>query len=118
MAERLNDLPVLQCSLDPEGLAAQRERYARVSRAVAGSRRTPGELVVVFDPVRLDRALLEEALAIERACCPFFTLHLEGGTLRVGVAEAGQGPALDAIAHLLGVAEEEHDTARAVPARR
>lgn len=103
MAERLTELPVLQCSLDADGLAAQRRRYARVSRAVAGSRRVPGELTVEFDPARLDRGLLEEALAIERACCPFFVLRLDGATLHVRVAEPHQEPALDAIVHLLGV---------------
>ena len=103
MAEPLTELPVLQCSLDAAGMRAQRERYARVSGAITGSRRAPGELTVEFDPARLDRGLLEQALAIERACCPFFVLRLDGATLRVRVAEPHQEPALDAIAHLLGV---------------
>ena len=99
----MTELPVLQCSLDAAGMRAQRERYARVSGAVTGSQRAPSELTVAFDAARLDRGLLEEALAVERACCPFFVLRLDGATLRVGVAEPHQEPALDAIAHLLGV---------------
>ena len=103
MDGRMTELPVLQCALDADGLAAQRERYARVSRAITGSRREPGELVVEFDEAGLDRALLEQALAIERECCPFYDLRLDDARLSVRVAEPGMEPALDAIAHLLGV---------------
>ena len=103
MAEPLTELPVLQCSLDAAGMRVQRERYARLAGEITGSRRVPDELTVDFDPARLDRALLEEALAVERACCPFLALRLDGATLRVRVAEPHQEPALDAIAHLLGV---------------
>ena len=103
MAEPLTELPVLQCSLDAAGMGAQRERYARVAGAITGSRRVPGELTVDFGLARLDRAPLEEAPAVERACCPFLAQRLDGATLRVRVAESHQEPALDAIAHLLGV---------------
>ena len=103
MADPLTQLPVLQCSLDAAGLSAQRERYGRVATAVTGSRRTADELTVDFDPRSLDRTALEEALAVERSCCPFFSLSLDGERLRVRVAEPQQAPALDAIAHLLGV---------------
>jgi hypothetical protein len=75
----------------------------RVARAVTGSRREPGELLVDFDPATLDRGLLEEALAVERECCPFFALRLDGARLSARVAEPHQDPALDAIASLLGV---------------
>jgi hypothetical protein len=102
--DRMNDSPMLEaCALDADGLAAQRDRYARVAGAIRGSRRVPGELTVDFDPAALDRALLEEALAIERECCPFYRLRLDGARLQVRVAEPRQEPALDAIAHLLGV---------------
>jgi hypothetical protein len=103
MEGRVTELPVLQCALDADGLAAQRERYARLSRAITGSRREPGELVVEFDGAALDRPLLEQALQIERACCPFYELRIDGARLSVRVADPDQEPALDAIAHLLGV---------------
>jgi hypothetical protein len=101
VAEPLSELPILECSLDAAGLAAQRERYARLARSVTASTRAPGELTVEFGP-GLERDLLAEALDIERACCPFFELRLEGARLRVRVAEPHQEPALDAIAHVLG----------------
>ena len=93
---------MMSCALDAEAMSVQRDRYARVARAIIGSRRASGELVVDFDPAALDRGLLEEALAIERACCPFYVLRLDGTRLSVRVAEPHQEPALDAIAHLLG----------------
>ena len=98
----MQELPVLQCALDADALAAQRERYARIAAARVASRREPGELIVEFDEARLDRALLEQTLAIERECCPFYDLRLDGARLSVRVAEPHQEPALDAIAHMLG----------------
>ena len=98
----MQELPVLQCALDADGLAAQRERYARIAAARVAARREPGELIVEFDEARLDRALLEQTLAIERECCPFYVLRLDGARLAVRVAEPHQEPALDAIAHMLG----------------
>ena len=98
----MQDLPVLQCALDADALAAQRERYARIAAARVTSRREPGGLIVEFDEARLDRALLEQTLAIERECCPLFVLRLDGARLSARVAEPHQEPALDAIAHMLG----------------
>ncbi|HET8953419.1 MAG TPA: hypothetical protein VFN44_23045 [Solirubrobacteraceae bacterium] len=98
----MQELPVLQCALDADALAAQRERYARIAAARIGSDRRPGELVVEFDEARLDHALLEQTLAIERECCPFYILRLDGARLSVRVAEPHQEPALDAIANMLG----------------
>ena len=98
----MQELPVLQCALDADALAAQRDRYARIAAARVAARREPGELIVEFDEARLDRALLEQTLAIERECCPFYDLRLDGARLHVRVAEPHQEPALDAIAHMLG----------------
>jgi hypothetical protein len=98
----MSELPVLQCALDADAMSAQRDRYARLAAAVTGSRRESGELLVDFDLERLDRGLLEEALAIERECCPFYVLRLDGPRLSVRVAEPHQEPALGAIAHMLG----------------
>ena len=97
------DGELMACALDANGMSAQRGRYARVAAAITGSRRELEELLVDFDPAALDRGLLEEALAIERECCPFYVLRFDGARLTVRVAEPHQEPALDAIAHLLGV---------------
>jgi hypothetical protein len=91
------------CALDTNGMSVQRGRYARVAAAITGARREPGELLVDFDEAALDRGLLEQALAIERECCPFYVLAFDGARLSVRVDEPHQEPALDAIAHLLGV---------------
>ena len=103
MDGELTELPMFACALDADAMSLQRDRYARVAASITGSRRAPGALLVDFDPATLDRGLLEEALAIERECCPFYVLRFEGARLSVGVAEPHQEPALDALAHLLGV---------------
>ncbi len=100
--EEVQELPVLGCSLDAAGLEAQRARYASLAAHVGAAERRAGELVVDFDD-GVDRDLLEATLAIERACCAFFAIDLEGGRLAIGVQRTEQRPALDAIAHVLGV---------------
>ncbi len=96
-------LPPPSCSLDEAGLGAQRARYARLAAHVRTSARRDGELVVAFDG-GVDHALLAETLAIERECCPFFDLRLDGDRLTASVEHPGQDPALDALAYALGAA--------------
>jgi hypothetical protein len=93
-----DELPIAQCDLDPPGLAAQRERYRRLAGSVTGLERRPGRLLVRFGP-DVDAALLEEMLAAERRCCPFFRLRFEpsGRRLEIGVDRAEDDPALDAL---------------------
>lgn len=98
----MHELPVLGCSLDASGLEAQRARYATLAAHVGAAERRGGELVVDFDD-GVDRDLLAETVAIERACCTFFAIGLDGGRLTIGVQRPEQRPALDAIAHVLGV---------------
>jgi hypothetical protein len=52
-----------------------------------------------------DDALIDELIAVERSCCPFFTLEWEPGERRLTVTvEAPEHePALDAIAYALGL---------------
>jgi hypothetical protein len=92
------------CALDETALRAQCERY-RVASAGAhvvehGARR----LVVEFDR-HLDTKVLDEAIAIERACCPFYELGWEPDRRRltVSVSRPEHEPALDAIAFALGL---------------
>ncbi len=87
------------CTLDGNGLARQRERYRRVSAAVTHVKREGEVLVVVFAP-GFDRQALDELIAVERECCPFFTFSFEERShqLEVGVSTPDAAGALDAIA--------------------
>jgi hypothetical protein len=91
------------CALDTAGLEAQGRRYARLAADVERLERTPESLTVEFRE-GFDAPLLNEALAIERECCPFFVLELDDNErrLRAGVRADQHLPALDALADALG----------------
>jgi hypothetical protein len=93
-------LPVIpeSCALDDAGQREQRARYARLAASVVGLEREVDALVVQFGP-GLDLDGLEEALAVERECCPFFRFAFDDQRQRltVTVEEARMLPALDAI---------------------
>jgi hypothetical protein len=95
---------VPSCSLDRDGLTAQHERYAAIGRAVVGVERSPRALVVTLAD-GIDAALVERTLRIERECCPFFDLDFDSHERRLSIAVASEEmvPALDAIAHALGI---------------
>ena len=97
----MQELPVLGCTLDAAGMAAQRDRYARLAAHVTGTDRAPQRLGVRFDPA-VDHALLADTLAIEADCCSFFAIALEGDTAELTVPRPEMDPALDAIAYALG----------------
>ena len=81
----------------------QRARYARLAPSVTRLRREPEAMLVEFRE-GFDESTLDEALAVERACCPFFVFDYDESVrrLRATVRQADQLPALDAIAELLG----------------
>jgi arsenate reductase len=92
------------CSLDEAGLRQQLERYRRAgegARVIEQSRR---RLVAELDE-RADGKLVEEAVAVERECCPFYSLDWEPlrRRLTVSVSHAEHEPALDAIVFALGL---------------
>jgi hypothetical protein len=91
------------CTLDDAGEHEQRVRYARLAKAVERVLRKPEAIEIDFDR-DLDLQLLEETLAVERECCPFFQFEFDGHQrrLRVTVTDAEMLPALDAIAHGFG----------------
>ena len=91
------------CELDEAGVREQRARYSRLARSVTRLEREPEAVVVEFDE-GIDRATLDEALAVERRCCPFFLFDYNESErrLRTTVRESEQLPALDAIADVLG----------------
>jgi hypothetical protein len=95
---RQEPLTIEGCSLDRDGARSQGDRYRELSRDVIGATRSPTSLTVRFS-AKLDKRLLEEAMAIERECCPFFTLDYEpaAGALTIGVDERSKAPALDAL---------------------
>ena len=91
------------CALTEDGVREQRARYARLARNTMEVQREPEAVIVEFDE-GFDREALDEALAVERECCPFFRFAFDEARrrLRVTVGEPEQLPALDAMAHALG----------------
>jgi hypothetical protein len=102
----MEPLPMVpaSCSLDEGGLGRQLSRY-RAAGADAevierGSRR-----LVIRVGGQAPSAVIEELVAVERGCCPFFALHWDPGSrcLTVEVSEQEDEPALGAIAYALGL---------------
>jgi hypothetical protein len=99
----MDPLPMApSCTLDETGLRSQLERYRQVGLGARLVDRTPRSLVVDLDE-QVDTQLVEETIAIERECCPFFTLDWEPERRRltVAVSQAEHEPALAAIAFAL-----------------
>jgi hypothetical protein len=94
------------CALDEAGLREQRARYAHLAPSVTRLDREPEALLIEFRE-GFDQDTLDEALAVERACCPFFQFEFDESErrLRTTVRETEQLPALDAMAHALGAAQ-------------
>jgi hypothetical protein len=90
------------CALDETGLRSQLERYRQAGQSARVVDRARRRLVVDLDR-RVDPELVQELIAIERECCPFFTLGWEADRRRltVSVSHAEHEPALDAIAFAL-----------------
>ena len=88
------------CKLTANGRSEQLGRYRRLAQHVRSARRDPQVLEVEFDP-GVDRALLDETLAVERECCPFLGIEHDGTRLRGSVATGDEDPILDAIAESL-----------------
>jgi hypothetical protein len=101
--EMSTELPIAECRLDLEGLRRQRDRYRELGGQAAAITRGPESLTVRFGPA-LDRDLLDETIAVESECCPFFTFDLspEQRVVTIGVSRPEQRPALDALAYALG----------------
>jgi hypothetical protein len=92
----------MACSLDDNGLRAQRDRYRLLGQVAESVERSPRRLVI-RTAAELDSATVEQLVAVERACCPFFTLDWDplNGRLAISVASDSDGPALDAIEYAL-----------------
>jgi len=92
------------CALDEDGLRSQLERYRHAGQNARLIERTPRSLVADLDQ-DVDVELVAQTIAVERECCPFFTLTWEPNRRRltVTVSEAAHEPALDAIAFALNL---------------
>ena len=84
-------------------MARQGARYARLAGDVAEASREPRRLEVRFAE-GYDRALLDEAIAIERECCPFFAIDLDHDARRLAIElpEGENTLLLDGISGALG----------------
>jgi hypothetical protein len=92
------------CALDEAGLHSQLERYRQAGRNARLIERTPRSLVANLDQ-DVDAELVTETIAVERECCPFFTLTWEPDRRRltISVSQAAHEPAIDAIAFALNL---------------
>jgi hypothetical protein len=92
------------CALDEAGLRSQLERYRQAGQNARLIDRTPRSLVADLDQ-NVDMGLVAEAVAIERGCCPFFSLTWapDRRRLTISVSEAEHEPAIDAIAFALNL---------------
>ena len=100
------------CALDDAGSRRQLQRYRAAGRRARLIEQTSRRLVVEIDPaVQID--LVDELVAVERECCPFFTLLWEPDRRRlaVSVCEPEHEPALEGIAFALDLAGANADQA-------
>ena len=109
----MDPLPIApSCALDEAGLRSQYERYRQVGAGARVVEWTSRRLEVALDE-RVDPRIVDELLAVERECCPFFGLGWEPDTRRltVSVSHPEHEHALDAIAFALDLeAPAQHAT--------
>jgi hypothetical protein len=93
---------ISSCALNEAGRHEQLARYAILARSVVRIERQPRTVLVGFGR-DLDRQTLQQALSIERECCPFFSFAFDeqSRSLRATVTDADHVPALDALSHAL-----------------
>jgi hypothetical protein len=92
------------CALDESGMRRQLERYRQAGQRARLVERTDRQVTVQLDQ-RIDRDVIERAIAVERECCPFFSIdwRAEQRRLIVSVGRAEHEPALAAIVFALGL---------------
>jgi hypothetical protein len=103
----------VSCSLEAPGLSAQRERYRVLGEGASVIEWDRRRLVIRLRDEVSD-VVIEELIAVERGCCPFFELDWNPGQrhLRVAVSASDHEPALDAIGYALGLARSPRAHAR------
>jgi hypothetical protein len=92
------------CALDQSAMSRQLERYRQAGQRARVVDRTRRRLTLDLDR-QLDHDVIEEAIAVERECCPFFTIDwlAEQRRLTVSVTQPEHESALEAIAFALGL---------------
>jgi hypothetical protein len=93
----------MSCSLDSDARREQFARFARVATSVVAVEREPRLVRFRLDE-SVDRDVLEELIAIESECCPFYEFDLSGDVLAIGVGTDEFAPALEAMVELLNPA--------------
>jgi hypothetical protein len=91
------------CALDEAALGAQLARYRAVGAAAEVAERSGRRLSIhVGDDV--PAALVEQLIAVEMGCCPFFDLRWNPVARQLSISVSGSDhvPALDAVANALG----------------
>jgi hypothetical protein len=90
------------CTLDDGRLSEQLDRYRRLGRAALTIEDSDARLVITFG-AGVDIDLLEEAVAIERECCSFFTLDYDARARRlsIGIEDPARADALAMLASAL-----------------
>lgn len=91
------------CSLDQGGRGRQLARYEALAASVESVERSPRVLVVEFAD-GFGRATLDEAVAVERECCPFLGIEVGERRLAISVAGDDDAPMLDVFAEALAPA--------------
>ena len=92
------------CSLDETGLRRQLERYQATGAGARVLHRDRRRISIrVGDGA--ESAVIEELIAVEHECCPFYTLEWDRlqRALTVAVSTPDHERALDAIAYALGL---------------
>ncbi len=100
-----SEAPALaRCCLGEAELQAQVERYRRAGRDAVVLQHNARRIELRLDP-SVQPGLVEELLAVERGCCPFFELEWEIDTRRLAVSVSGaeQEGALAAVVGALGL---------------
>ena len=101
----MDPLPIApSCALDGAGLRSQYQRYRQVGADARLVDRTRRRLVIDIDR-HVDPELVDQLIAVELECCPFFGLGWERDARRltVSVSDPEHEPALASIAFALGL---------------
>jgi hypothetical protein len=101
----MDELPMApRCALDESGMHRQLERYRHAGRRARLLDRTERQVTVELDE-QVDRDVIEQAIAVERECCPFFAIdwRAEQRVLIISVGRSEYEPALEAIVFALGL---------------